>query len=45
MQQTDTTAARVELTPHGVLRVGLNMANFLLVSEYASGQPILNRVA
>lgn len=37
MQQTDTTAARFELTPHGVLRVELNMANFLLVSEGPAG--------
>jgi len=37
LPQTDMTTSRVELASHGVLRVGLNMANFLLVSEDPAG--------
>lgn len=37
MQRIDTSTSRAELAPRGVLRVGLNMANFLLVSEDPAG--------
>lgn len=39
MQQLDMQRTTAELVPHGVLRVGLNMANFLLVTEGTAGGP------
>lgn len=36
-----TTEAKAELAPHGVLRAGINMGNFLLVSDRTpSGDPV-----
>lgn len=38
---TDIAAARAELAPTGVLRAGINMSNFLLVTgKTASGDPV-----
>lgn len=39
MLQIDTKRVRAELAPRGVLRVGLNMSNFLLVSDNPAGGP------
>ena len=37
MTKAVPVSARAELAPSGTLRVGINAANFLLVSRYAAG--------
>ena len=37
MSKTNTGPARAELAPSGILRVGINAANFLLVSRHEKG--------